>query len=125
MKYFLWLLLSTLAAPTMACSLEGKWKSHKTKTLAELYGSRVSNDTKLKLARIYGKAILNYRGCTAMTESLNGYKTEYQYDLVRDSNSTVILKDHSNGELIVITLQGSCYKVPVKGMAFYEYFCRM
>ncbi|HEY7772147.1 MAG TPA: hypothetical protein VIC26_03130, partial [Marinagarivorans sp.] len=113
------------ALPSLACTLDGKWQSHKTKTLAELYGSKVSNSQKLKLAKVYGKTIIEYANCNTMVVHANGAKTQHTFETIEDSKSAVIIKDTATGEMNMLVKEGNCYKIPVKGMAFYEHFCRL
>lgn len=116
---------SSLAQASIACTLDGKWKSHKTKTLAELYGSKVSNSQKMKLAKVYGKAIVEYSNCDTMVVYMNGGKTTTTFETIEDSKSAVIIKDATTGDMNMLVKEGSCYKIPVKGMAFYEHFCKL
>ena len=114
-----------LNLPANACTLEGTWKSHKKKTLGEMYGSRISNSDKMKLAKVFGKAIVEYSNCNTKVVKLNGGKTVYTFEIIEDSHDSVVVKDTSSGEMTLLVKEGNCYKTPVKGMAFYEHFCKL
>ena len=122
---FLLFFLLFVGTPSFACTLEGKWKSHKTKTLAELYGSKVSNNQKLTLAKVFGKAIIEYSNCDTMVIYMNGGKTEHKFQTIEDSKSAVIIKDLATEEMTMFVKNGNCYKAPVKGMAFYGHYCKL
>lgn len=119
------LLLLTFSMPALSCKLEGKWKSHKTKTLAELYGTPNSNSEKLKLARIYGKAIVQYSNCNKATVKLDGYIDEYSFEIIEEKANFVTIKYSASGDMAILIFDGNCFKSPVKGMAFYEHFCKL
>ena len=90
-----------------------------------MYGSRITNGEKLKLARIYGKAIVEYSNCNTMVVKLNGGKTTSTFEIIEDSHDSVVVKDNKTGEMTLLVKYENCYKKPVQGMAFYEHFCRL
>ena len=125
MQVLVVLLLLTFSTPALSCKLEGQWKSHKTKTLAELYGTPNSNSEKLKLARIYGKAIVQYSNCNKATVNIDRYIEEYSFEIIEEKASFVTIKYLPSGDMAILIFDGNCFKSPVKGMAFYEHFCKL
>ncbi len=125
MKFLSVLLCLALSMPALGCKLDGQWKSHKTKTLAELYGTPNSNREKLKLAKVYGKAIVKYSNCNKATVKLDGYIDEYSFEIIEEKTTFVTIKYLATGDMAIIKFEGNCYKAPVKGMAFYEHYCKI
>ena len=125
MKLLTLIISLVLSLPTDACTLEGTWKSHKKKTLGEMYGSRISNNEKMRLAKVFGKAIIEYSNCNTKVVKYNGGKTVYTFEIIEDSHDSVVVKDIPSGEMTLLVKEGNCYKTPVKGMAFYEHYCKL
>ena len=119
------LTLLMLSLPSYACTLDGVWKSHKKRTLAELYGSRITNSEKMKLAKVYGKAVIEYSNCNTKVVRYNGGTTTSTFEIIEDSHDSVVVKDVPSGDMTLLVKYDNCYKIPVKGMAFYEHYCRL
>lgn len=108
-----------------ACTLEGKWRADKTKTLAELYGSRVSNAEKMKLAKQYRDATIDYSGCNKMYTRRGKFEEIRHFEIVEDTREYVIIRFKGSDEMALLTRQGRCYKTPVQGKAYYEHYCKI
>lgn len=115
--------LTSLSAS--ACTLEGQWRADKTKTLAELYGSRVSNAEKMKLAKQYRNATIDYSGCNKMHTRRGKFEEIRHFDIVEDTREYVIIRFKGSDEMALLTRMGKCYKTPVQGKAYYEHYCKM
>lgn len=107
-----------------ACTLEGEWRPHKTKTLAELYGSRITNDEKMKLAKDYRNMVVEYSGCNTMTTRIGSRESTRYFDTLEDTDEHVIIRYHENDEMARLTKDGQCFKTPVQGKAYFEHYCK-
>jgi len=124
MKFLLCLALTALSFSAQACKLDGKWKSHKSRSLSELYGSKLSDDRKIKMSRLFGQMVVEYKNCQVAVVDFEGIKTEYRFQIVEESSSFVVIKDLSTGDLSRMDFYEKCYSTPVKGLGFNEHFCK-
>lgn len=113
------------SAHAFGCTLEGQWRADKTKTLAELYGSRVSNAEKMKLAKQYRNATIDYSGCNKMHTRRGKFEEVRHFDIVEDTREYVIIRFKESDEMALLTREGKCYKTPVQGKAYYEHYCKI
>lgn len=125
MRYVILIIVMMSSNASIACKLEGKWKSNKSKTLSELYGSALNNRQKMALSKIFGKSIAEYRDCNTLILEFEGKKTESSFEVIGESSEQVTVRYISDGEITKIRLEGDCYSVPIKGLGINEYFCRM
>jgi hypothetical protein len=125
MKALIFPVLFAISFSAAACPLNGKWKSDKAKTLAELNGTNISADRKAKLSKLFGRMVVDYKDCKTAVVDFGGKKSEFNFKVVEESPSALVIKDAESGEMTRMTLEGNCYSVPVKGMGFNEHFCKL
>jgi len=128
LQFFVMLVfMLTTAASADDCRLQGVWKSDAARTLASINSTKLSDPETLNAVSddLFGHMVHEWT-CTEYRERIDTQSESFAvtYDTVAESEYSTTVKVLVDPEyMMTMVWEGECYKVPVAGHDFFEYFC--
>lgn len=119
--------LLTTAALADDCRLQGVWKSDAARTLSGIDSTKMTDASALNAIShgLFGHMTHEWT-CTGFREwfDTQNESITVAYEILSDSDSATTLEVLTEPEYVLsLAWEGECYKLPVAGHDFYEYFC--
>ena len=132
MRQFLAIAIACISTTTVIaeeCALQGRWRSDAARTLASISSSNLADASTINTLSedLFGHMIHDW-SCTEFSTwfDAQGPGEPVPYDVLESNEESITVRVSGQATFeLRMEWEGECYKIPVAGHDFQEYFCRV